>query len=180
MVPHKIILANSSPLASDKAIHGSLCNPASSQFQLEKWRSSPWGRHYYRTANHPHAAIRYPRDLAGSKQPRLHGDTTERESVCGCYQLPRQTSSESKIKIPRATNDQIISTEKHHKKGLQVTIFFGGWRSYFSCTDLLLCYFKFLWHNLKHTQCRHGSNSWLPTILRTKFVWTFTILITKF
>jgi hypothetical protein len=40
-------LAHLPPPPSGTAIHGSLGNPASSQFQLEKWRSSPQGRHYY-------------------------------------------------------------------------------------------------------------------------------------
>jgi hypothetical protein len=108
----KTILANGFFPTPDKAIHGSLGNPASSQFQLEKWRSSPWGRYYYSTVNHPHAASWYPRDLAGSKQPRLHGDPIERdrESVCGCYQLPQPPSSDLTVKVPRATYRQVIIT----------------------------------------------------------------------
>lgn len=93
----------------DKAIYGSLGSPASSQFQLEKWRSSPWGRHYYCTVNHPHAASRYPRDKAGSKQPRLHGDPSEREreSVGRCY---TGTVCRARLKETKATNGHYVKS----------------------------------------------------------------------
>ena len=73
-----------------------LDNPVSSQFQLEKWRSSPPGRHYYGPVNHPHAASRDSRVLEGPKQSGLHGDPKEKKDeipVGGSSPLNRQTVS---------------------------------------------------------------------------------------
>jgi hypothetical protein len=87
-----------------------LDNPVCSQFQLEKWRSSPPGRHYYGPVNHPHAASWDSRVLEGSKQPGLHGDPTERDRMPVGLPAP-STGKQHKTQVRKQLYDYDFKSE---------------------------------------------------------------------